>query len=95
MVYFVVTTYFDEEKDKKDYLEYIKAVKPIVSKYHGRYIVRSEKITALSSEWSPNRVIIIEFDTREQLEMCFSSEEYKQLSFLRENSVDSKAIIIE
>lgn len=48
MVYFVVTTYFDEEKSKEDYLKYIKAVKPIVSKYHGRYIVRSEKITALS-----------------------------------------------
>ncbi len=95
MVYFVVTTYFDEEKSKEDYLKYIKAVKPIVSKYHGRYIVRSEKITALSSNWSPNRVIIIEFDTKEQLEICFSSEEYKQITFLRENSVDSKAIIIE
>lgn len=95
MVYFVITTYFADEKDKKDYLQYINAVKPIVSKYHGRYIVRSEKITALSTEWSPNRVIIIEFDTREQLEMCFSSEEYKQIAILRENSVDSKAIIIE
>ncbi len=59
MVYFVVTTYFDEEKGKEDYLEYIKAVKPIVSKYCGRYIVRSEKITALSLEWSPNRKAII------------------------------------
>ena len=95
MVYFVVTTYYHEEKDIKDYLEYINAVKPIVSKYNGKYIVRSERITALSSEWSPNRVIIIEFDTREQLEMCFSSEEYKQIAFLRENSVDSKAIIVE
>lgn len=95
MVYFVVTTYFDEEKDKEEYFEYIKAVKPIVNKYKGRYIIRSEKITALSSDWKPNRVIIIEFDTREQLEICFSSKEYKQIARLRENSVDSKAIIIE
>ena len=95
MVYFVVTIYYDEKKDRKDYLEYINAVKSIVSKYGGRYIVRSEKIIALSSEWSPNRVIVIEFETREQLEKCFSSEEYKQIAFLRENSVDSKAIIIE
>lgn len=95
MVYFVVTAYFDKEKDKAEYLEYIKAVKPIVNKYHGRYIVRSEKITPLSSDWRPNRVIIIEFETRAQLEMCFSSEEYKQIALLRENSVDSKAIIIE
>lgn len=95
MVYFVASIYFNEEKDKKEYFEYIKAVKPIVEKYHGRYIIRSEKITALCSDWRPNRVIIIEFDTRKQLEMCFCSEEYKQIAFLRENSVDSKAIIIE
>ncbi len=93
MVYFVVTTYFDEEKE--DYLKYIEEVKPIVSKHHGRYIVQSEKTTSLSTDWRPNRVIIIEFDTREQLEMCFSSEEYKQIAHLRENSVKSKAIIIE
>ena len=95
MVYFVATIYFGKGKAKKEYLDYIKAVQPIVDKYHGRYIVRSEKITSLSAEWSPNRVIIIEFDTREQLEQCFSSQEYKQIAVLRENSVDSKAIIIE
>lgn len=60
MVYFVATTYFNQEKDKRDYLEYIKAVKPIVEKYHGRYVVRSEKITALSPGWRPDRAIIIE-----------------------------------
>ena len=95
MVDFVATIHFDKEKVKKQYLDYIKAVQPIVDKYHGRYIVRSEKITSLSAEWSPNRVIIIEFDTKEQLEQCFSSQEYKQIAVLRENSVDSKAIIIE
>lgn len=95
MVYFVATIHFEKGKAKKEYLDYIKAVQPIVDKYHGRYIVRSEKITLLSAEWSPNRVIIIEFDTKEQLEQCFSSQEYKQIAVLRENSVDSKAIIIE
>ena len=45
MVDFVATIHFDKEKVKKQYLDYIKAVQPIVDKYHGRYIVRSEKIT--------------------------------------------------
>lgn len=95
VVYFVATVYFDEKKEKKEYLDYIKKVKPIVNKYHGRYITRSEKITPLSTEWRPNRVVIIEFDTREWLDKCFSSEEYTQIASLREKSVDSKAIIIE
>ena len=94
MVYFIVTAYFDGEK-KEDYRKYIKAVKPIVEKYQGRYLICSEKITALGSKWKPDRVIIIEFETREQLERCFASEEYKQIAWLRETSVDSRAIIIE
>lgn len=95
MVYFVATIYFDESKDRGAYLQYIKRVKPIVDKYNGRYIARSESVTSLSEEWKPDRVIIIEFDTREQLEKCFSSEEYRNIALLRENSVDSKAVIIE
>lgn len=95
MVYFVATIFFDERGDLEDYLEYIGLVKPIVNKYHGRYIARSEKITALNKAWSPDRVIIIEFDSKEQLDRCFSSEEYKRISMLREKSVNSKAIIIE
>ncbi|MCI5944662.1 MAG: DUF1330 domain-containing protein [Eubacterium sp.] len=95
MVYFIATIYFDDKKDKRNYLEYLNAVKPIVEKYHGKYITRSEKITALSSVWRPDRVIVIEFEKREQLERCFGSEEYRQIAFLRESSVDSRAIIVE
>ena len=95
MVYFVVTIYFDNCDDLKAYHEYIKAVQPIVEKYHGRYLTRSENITALNVDWEPDRVILIEFDTKEQLDMCFSSEEYQEISSLRENSVTSKAIVLE
>lgn len=94
MVYFVATIYF--EKDKADeYLEYIEKVVPVVEKYKGRYMIRSEKITPLGTDWKPNRVILIEFDTKEQLEKCFTSEEYRKIASLRENSVESKAIILE
>lgn len=95
MVYFVATIYYDKGNDLNTYHDYINAVKPIVQKYHGRYLARSESITALSTDWKPDRVILIEFDTREQLDICFSSEEYQQIAGLREYSVDSKAIIIE
>ncbi len=95
MVYFVVTTYIDKEKDISDYLQYIEAVRPIVEAHGGRYLARSDRITPLGSKWTPDRAIIIEFDTRAELETCFSSEEYGKITHLRENYVDSRAIIIE
>ncbi|MGN0373537.1 MAG: DUF1330 domain-containing protein [Enterocloster sp.] len=95
MVYFAAAIYFDETRDGKNYLDYIRIVKPIVEKYQGRYLIRSEKITALGNERRPDRMIVIEFDSREQLEQCFSSEEYRKIACLRENSVISRAVIAE
>ena len=93
MIYFIVTV--DLIEDKNNYQEYIRQVKPIVEEYGGRYLVRSNKITAMQEQWCPRRVIIIEWDAKEQMEKCFSSESYKQIVNKRENSVDSKAIIVE
>jgi uncharacterized protein (DUF1330 family) len=95
MVYFIATAFLNDTKDNDAYYEYIERVKSIVNVYHGRYLVRSDKITSLSPLWTPDRVIVIEFDTREHLDACFMSEEYRQISALRENSVDSRAIIVE
>lgn len=94
MVYFVATIYFDKDKGY-EYSAYIEKVMPIVEKYNGRYLIRSEKITPLGVDRKPNRVIIIEFDTKQHLEECFASEAYRRIAPLREASVDSNAIILE
>lgn len=93
MIYFIVV--INEIKDKAKYEEYIRFVKPIVEEYGGRYLIRSNRVVALQKEWSPERVIVIEWDTREQLELCFSSHEYKEIVDKRKNSVSSRAIIVE
>lgn len=95
MIYFIVNTYRNDKMKKNEYDEYIRQVKPIVESYGGRYLIRSEHITALSDKWRPERVIIIEWDTKEQLQQCFSSKEYRSIAGKREHSVDSRAIIVE
>lgn len=95
MIYFVACIYMDKNREVGRYEEYIREVKPIVERFGGRYLARSEKITALSEAWKPDRVILIEWDSREQLERCFSSEEYRSIAGKRENTVDSRAMIVE
>lgn len=41
MIYFIVTIYTDDNKDKTEYETYIKEVKPIVEHFGGRYLVRT------------------------------------------------------
>jgi uncharacterized protein (DUF1330 family) len=70
-------------------------LKPIVESFGGRYIVRSEQITSLSDSWIPDRVIVIEFASKTQILSWLFSPQYKEVSSLRVNSVESEAIIIE
>ena len=77
--YFVVDTYIDVHKNQNEYEEYIEAVKPIVESFGGEYLVRSNKVLSLSETRKPQRIIIIRFPSREQLDKCFSSDEYKKI----------------
>ena len=95
MVYFVVTVQKNREKDGSDYEDYSRMVKPIVEHYGGRYLIRSDKVEALQEQWRPDRVIVIAWDTREQMTVCFSSEEYRRIAEKREKTVYSRAIIVE
>ena len=82
-------------KDKKVYEEYMRRVPDVIKKYNGRYIIRSSNITPVSNDWRPDRIILIEFDSMDQLTQCFTSEDYKRIAPLREKSTKTRSIIIE
>ncbi len=93
--YFIVDTYIDENKGRGEYDEYIEKVKPIVESYGGKYLVRTDHIYGFCGDRNPQRAIIIRFENKEDLDTCFSSQEYKAIISKRANSVDSRAIIAE
>lgn len=91
--YFIVDTYINEEKGRGEYDEYVNAVKPIVESYGGKYLVRTENFQTLSGERNPQRVIVVLFDNKSDLEACIASDEYRGIISKRKNSVDSRAVI--
>lgn len=95
MVCFIATIFTENNQKKHRYEEYIQLVKPIAESYGGRYLLRSDKITTPHKRWESERIIVIEWDTKEQLQKCFALEEYKKIADKRERSVDSRAIIVE
>ena len=84
-----------EVKSEMVYAEYVDKVRAIVEKHGGRYLVRGGEVTPLSGNWSPERVVIIEFEAIEQVRRCFDSPEYLELVPLREQSTVSKAIVVD
>ncbi len=82
-------------KNMETYSKYIANVPEIISKYGGRYLTRGGKITQVTGSWNPEKIVLIEFETIEQLQKCFQSPGYLEISSLREQSTVSKAIIVE
>jgi uncharacterized protein (DUF1330 family) len=77
------------------YREYVEQASAIVARHGGEYLFRSEAITPVSGGWSPGRMILIRFPTREALQRCFGSPEYQAIAHLRESSTSSRAVIVE
>ena len=93
--FFIIDVYIDKNKGRGSYDDYIEQVKPIVESYGGEYLARSENVTALSPLRKPDRVIIVRFQSREKLDACFASDEYRRIMHDRVDNVDARAVIVE
>jgi uncharacterized protein (DUF1330 family) len=81
--------------DPELYAEYVEQVPAVVERYGGRYLARGGDVVPLTADWRPQRIILIEVDSIDQVRDCFTSPEYLALAPLREESTTSRAIIIE
>lgn len=84
-----------EVHDPQTYAEYMDRVPETVAKYGGRYVVRGGQVIPLTGDWTPQRIIIVEFPTFEQMWTWNSSPEYQELAPLRIRSTTTRAIALE
>jgi len=80
--------------DNELYNRYADKVPEIVKKYGGRYLIRGGKVIPMFGNWNPERIVLIEFETEEQLRNCFYSAEYLKIAPFRENSTITKSVIV-
>ena len=82
-------------KDQDVYGEFVAGVPAVVEKYGGRYLARSGEIAVMVGDWQPERIVLIQFESIDQVQEFFASPEYLALVPLREKSATSRAIIVE
>ncbi len=91
--------------DSVMYEQYRLGVEPLIQKYGGKYLVRSGgmafdndadmKVIPIEGNWNPNRFIITEWDSMEELQKFTNSTEYKNIAKLRASSSSTKSIIVK
>ena len=83
-------------KDQEAYVEsYAKHTPPILAKYGGKGLVRTNDVEGLEGTGIPGRVVVMEFSDMESARNWYNSEEYQALVPLRQAAADGKLILVE
>ena len=84
-----------EVTDSEAYEEYKSKVPALVKKFGGRYLVRGGKALAVIGDWSPGRILVLEFPSHEQLQAWLGSPEYAPLAAIRAKATKAKGIVVD
>jgi uncharacterized protein (DUF1330 family) len=93
-----VTAYIVVEVDVKDperYADYQAMVPASLELYGGKFLIRGGAVEKLEGDWEPSRFVVIEFDSVEQAKRWWDSDEYRQARNLRQETSESKMIVVE
>ncbi len=91
-LFFVIST--TKILDEENYNEYVRRARPIIESYGGEYLLQSNKFVA-AKDWEAEKIVIIKFGDKKQLDRCFQSPKYKEIVPLREGSIESKFVMVE
>ena len=81
--------------DPEAYLEYVRLAPPTVAAYGGRYLARAGQTEVLEGDWTPSRLVILEFDSTARAKEWLGSPEYGAVKQLRHRNATSDMVLIE
>lgn len=82
-------------RDPVRYEEYKRLASPTVSAYGGRYVARGGAVDVREGDWSPARLVVLEFPTVGQARAWWDSPEYAPAKALRQSCADAQLVITE
>jgi len=75
--------------------DYKKFAPATIAAYGGRYLARGGKAEVLEGDWTPNRIVILEFESTEMAKKWLDSPEYRRVRSMRHQSATSHTIVVE
>ena len=81
--------------DINKFVEYIEKIPEIIMQHSGRYIVKGEIPTNIEGDWNPERIVIIEFPSRENAKAFLGDPEAQALFAIRHKTTTSKLIMAD
>jgi uncharacterized protein (DUF1330 family) len=84
-----------EVNDPGTYEQYKLLAPPAIAAYGGRYLARGGRTATLEGDWSPKRLVILEFPSIERAKEWWASAEYAEGKALRQRSASTRMVVVE
>ena len=82
-------------KDRAGFMPYVEAIPAFIAKHGGRYIVRGVEPTVMEGDWSPERMVILEFPSRENAKAFLDDPDAQALFAVRHRTTDSRLVLVD
>jgi uncharacterized protein (DUF1330 family) len=80
--------------DPDRYEVYKRLAPEAVELYGGRYLARGGAVETLEGDWSPTRLVILEFESVERAKAWWDSPEYHDAKGIRHEAARSQMIVV-
>lgn len=77
------------------YQDYVRQVPALIEKHQGTYLIRGGEVEIKEGDWRPNRVIVLQFPSRQQANAFLEDPEYQPVAAIRHAAATTKAILVE
>ena len=81
--------------DPEQFERYKTAAPDTIAAYGGRYVARGGELDVLEGDWSPPRLVILEFDDLEAAKRWYASPEYQEIKRLREGAATMRLVAVD
>lgn len=81
--------------DPVAYEEYKKLTPSSISAFDGKFIVRGGQTDTLEGDWSPQRIVVLEFPTVQRAKEWWSSSDYAPAKSIRQRSASTRMILVQ
>lgn len=75
--------------------KYIAEIPAFIARHSGKYIVQGAEPTTIEGDWKPERMVILEFPTRQNAEAFLGDPGIQDLFKLRHNTTTSKLVLVD
>lgn len=80
--------------DEQAYSEFAVKIREAVMAAGGSFLVRGGDVEVIEGDWSPQRIVILAFDSAEGAGSFVRSDSYTGLKQLREQAVKSNVVVV-